>query len=45
MLKKWWNDFKKDLIFNLVMTGLSFILILFTILTIIISFERMIGVC
>lgn len=44
-IKKWWNEFKKDLIFNLIMTGLTSILIIFTLLMIIISFKRMIGIC
>ena len=44
-IKEWWNEFKKDLIFNLIMTGLSSVLLMFTLLMIIISFKRMIGIC
>ena len=44
-IKEWWNEFKEDLLFNLIMTGLSSVLIMFTILMIIISFKRMMGIC
>ena len=44
-IKEWWNEFKKDLIFNLIMTGLSGVLLMFTLLMIIIGFKRMLGVC
>lgn len=44
-IKEWWNEFKQDLIFNLIMTGLTSVLLMFTLLMIIISFKRMVGVC
>ena len=44
-IKEWWNEFKKDLIFNLIMTGLSSVLLMFGLLIIVISFKRMIGIC
>lgn len=44
-IKEWWNEFKQDLIFNLIMTGLTSILIMLTLLMIIISFKRMVGIC
>ena len=44
-ITEWWNEFKKDLIFNLIMTGLTSVLLMFTLLMIIISFKRMVGIC
>lgn len=44
-IKEWWNEFKQDLIFNLIMTGLTSILIMLTLLMVIISFKRMVGIC
>ena len=44
-IKEWWNEFKQDLIFNLIMTGLTSVLLMFTLLMIIISFKRMVGIC
>lgn len=44
-IKEWWNEFKKDLIFNLIMTGLSSVLLMFTLWMIIISFKMMVGIC
>ena len=44
-IKEWWNELKKDLIFNLIMTGLSSVLLIFTLLMIIISFKIMVGIC
>lgn len=42
---EWWNEFKQDLIFNLIMTGLSSVLLMFLLWMIIISFKMMVEVC
>ena len=44
-IKEWWNEFKQDLIFNIVMTGLTSILILFTIWMVIIAYMEMTKIC
>lgn len=44
-IKKWWNAFKEDLIFNLIITGSVSVLLMFILWMIIIAYMRMIKIC
>lgn len=44
-IKEWWNEFKQDLIFNLIMTIMCSFLYVLAILMGIIALKEMIGLC
>ena len=41
-MKKWWNNFKQDLLFNIAMSLLSILMYVFVILLMIFAFKELI---